>query len=133
MKEATSQKMRDVPLVTNEAGHVPTKAQTSEQVQLWAKHLRAKSGHYTGHSLRTTGAQRLAMAGVSESKIIRLGRWASKAMLRYVRDSLLAKSETWVARQVEDSEHVKQEPAKSSSSSGKHTRAWKSLRGPCVV
>ena len=60
----------------------------------------AKEGRFTGHALRTTGAQRLAMAGVSEAKIRLFGRWASQAMLAYVRETLLAESGVVVSKEV---------------------------------
>ena len=42
----------------------------------------------TGHSLRTTGAQQLAEAGLSSEQIKLFGRWASSAnMLKYARDA----------------------------------------------
>ena len=44
----------------------------------------------TGHSLRTTGAQRMAAAGISEEKIRMFGRWAFNEMVGYAREALLA-------------------------------------------
>ena len=73
-------------------GQTPTKAAVCQEIKTWAKHLGAREDSYTGHSLRTTGAQRLAVAGVSEEMIRLFGRWSSSAMLNYVRDSLLADS-----------------------------------------
>ena len=90
------------PLVVTTAGVSPTEAQVVDEIVSWAVYLQAPQGNYTGHALRTTGAQRLAMAGVSEAKIRMFGRWASEAMLRYVRESLLAQSGIVVAKQVED-------------------------------
>ena len=52
--------------------------------------------------MRTTGAQRLARAGVTEAQIRLFGRWAPRAMLEYVRDALLAEDGVAVARQVEE-------------------------------
>ena len=90
------------PLIITAEGASPTKAQVVDEIAPWAVYLQAPQGNCTGHSLRTTGAQRLAMAGVSEAKIRMFGRWASEAMLRYVRQSLLAQSGVVVAKQVED-------------------------------
>jgi len=42
-----------------------------------------------GPSLRVTGAQRLAAAGVEIIKIMVLARWSSEVVLRYVKDSPL--------------------------------------------
>ena len=52
----------------------------------------------TGHSLRATGAQGLARAGVEEWAIQLLGRWGSKAIRLYTRQAALERSSTW-ARQ----------------------------------
>ena len=89
------------PLVQTLQGQTPTKAMVCQEIKLWATHLGAKDGTFTGHSLRTTGAQRLAAAGVSEEKIRLFGRWSSTAMLLYVRESLLADSGVAVAQIVE--------------------------------
>ena len=89
------------PLVQTLQDRTPTKAMVCQEIKLWAKHLGAQDGSYTGHSLRTTGAQRLAAAGVSEEKIRLFGRWTSTAMLKYVRDTLLADSGIVVAQIVE--------------------------------
>ena len=90
------------PLVQTLQGRTPTKAAVCQEIKTWAKHLGAQEGSYTGHSLRTTGAQRLAAAGVSEEKIRLFGRWSSLAMLKYVRDTLLADSGVVVSQVVED-------------------------------
>ena len=39
--------------------------------------------------MRVTGAQRLAYAGVSEDRIMKFGRWTSKAFREYVREAVL--------------------------------------------
>ena len=49
----------------------------------------------TGHSLRATGAQGLARAGVEEWAIQLLGRWGSKAIRSYTRLAALERSSTW--------------------------------------
>ena len=99
--------MDSVPLVTTRCGYTPTKAQTCAEIVAWAKHLAAPSGRYTGHSLRTTGAQSLAMAGVSEAKIRLYGRWASDAMIAYVWETLLAADGMAVAKEVVVSEQAR--------------------------
>ena len=90
----------EAALVKDRKGEQPTKAATCREIARWAKHVNAPSGNYTGHSLRTTGAQRLALAGLSEKKIKFFGRWASDAMLRYVREKLLTDASRKVAKQV---------------------------------
>ena len=72
------------------------------EVRAFAAFLGAQKGNFTGHTLRVTGAQRMALAGVSEDKIRLFGRWTSSAMLRYVRETLLEKGATTVAKAVED-------------------------------
>ena len=52
---------------------------------------------HSGHSRRTTGTQLLAAAGLSEGRISYFGRWVSRQMLSYARESLLL-HEAWSAR-----------------------------------
>ena len=89
------------PLVVTTEGCTPTKAQVVLEIRALARWLGANSGNFTGHSLRVTGAQRMAEAGMSEEKIRLFGRWASRAMMRYVREKLLEKGGTTVASAVE--------------------------------
>ena len=58
-------------------------------IRRFADHLGLKRGRFTGHSLRTAGAQHLAKEGWSDAKITVFGRWASKHMLTYVREALI--------------------------------------------
>ena len=51
-------------------------AQTPDGLQRW-----------TGHSLRVTGAQGLAAAGVDTWAIQLIGRWGSEAVLGYIREA----------------------------------------------
>jgi len=55
----------------------------------------------TGHSPRVTGAQCMALAGVSEWRIQIFGRWGSSAVLRYIRDTLVAVEGADIAKTVE--------------------------------
>ena len=52
----------------------------------------------TGHSLRATGAQGLAKAGLDLWAIQLLGRWGSEAVKLYVRQAALEKSASWASR-----------------------------------
>ncbi len=88
------------PLVRGLDGRGASKKHVEREIKAFARHLGATAGQFTGHSLRVTGAQRLAMAGVSEDKIRVFGRWAGQIMLHYVRDSLLTYSGLEMARQV---------------------------------
>ena len=58
-------------------------------IKRFAAHLGLTSGRFTGHTLRTTGAQQLAKEGWSDAKITVFGRWASKHMLTYAREALI--------------------------------------------
>ena len=62
------------------------------------------------------GAQRLAKAGVTEAQVRLFGRWASRAMLEYVRDALLAEDGVAVAKEVEE-RTTRQEGNRKASSS----------------
>ena len=42
-----------------------------------------------GHSMRVTGAQRMARAALSENQIAVFGRWGSAAIRRYVREACI--------------------------------------------
>jgi hypothetical protein len=55
----------------------------------------------TGHSPRVTGAQRMALAGVSAWRIQVFGRWGSAAVLKYVRDTLVSIEGSDIAKTVE--------------------------------
>ncbi len=122
----------NTPLVRGRKGGVARKAEVVKEIRKFAVHLGAPPGNYSGHSLRVTGAQRLALSGVSEDKIRVFGRWASAAMLRYVRDKLLEHSGLEVSTIVESTDKggdigtVLREPAHSTpasaSSSSSSTR-----------
>ena len=78
----------DAFAVVNSRGLPSTKAEVVQEIRALAKSAGAV-GHFTGHSLRVTGAQRLAFAGVSEAKSAAFGRWASGPFRLYVRDAVL--------------------------------------------
>ena len=50
---------------------------------------------WTGHTLRVTGAQGLALAGLDTWAIQLLGRWGSEAVRSYIRQAPLAASTNW--------------------------------------
>ena len=107
-------------------GGVVTKAQMVAVIQAFARAAGARAGNYTGHSLRVTGAQQMALAGISEDKIRLFGRWTSSAMLAYVRETLLARSGLQVAKAVVTAaaQQTRGTPAPggaASSNEGKHT------------
>ena len=52
----------------------------------------------SGHTLRVTGAQGMARAGLDVWAIQLLGRWGSDAVNTYLREAQLAASATWASR-----------------------------------
>ena len=122
----------EAPVVLTTEGRAASKQAVSEEIKAWAAHRGAAAGNYTGHSLRATGAQRLARAGVSEAKIRLFGRWASRAMLEYVREALLAEEGIAVAKQVVEHEVERETCERSCRSSvvggNAVARKWKQLK-----
>ena len=53
---------------------------------------------FTGHSLRVTGAQGLAAAGLDVWAVQLLGRWGSSAVKAYVRSAQLERASAWAAK-----------------------------------
>ena len=66
------------PPVVNLRGQPATKAEVVAEIRAVAAATRSP-GPITGHSARVSGAQRLALAGVSEARITTFGRWSSAA------------------------------------------------------
>ena len=60
-------------VIKNVAGKPCTKAEVIAEARKVAEDT-GSPGLVTGHSLRVTGAQRLALAGVNETRIITFGR-----------------------------------------------------------
>ena len=54
-----------------------------------------------GHSMRVTGAQRMARAGLTENQIAVYGRWGSAAIRRYVREACIEGTAAAIAPVVE--------------------------------
>ena len=65
---AADKKSREAPSAVTSKGEVPTKVSACNEIKRWAVHSGASEGVFTGHSLRTTGAQRLAMAGSAKPR-----------------------------------------------------------------
>ena len=57
-----------------------------------------QSARVSGHSLRVTGAQGLARAGLDVWAIQLLGRWGSAAVLGYIREVPLELAATWATK-----------------------------------
>ena len=90
-----------VPLIADGAGRPVTKAAvvaTFKKVALAAG--MAPSARITGHSPRVTGAQRMALAGISEWRIQVFGRWGGATVLRYIRDTLVDADAHHIAAEV---------------------------------
>lgn len=85
----------DMPLFPTRAGRAAEKAAVIKMlvatVEKYGGQVQAEGGAQTigGHSLRVTGAQRLAALGVDSVKIMVLARWAGPTILRYVREAPL--------------------------------------------
>jgi hypothetical protein len=94
----------DFPLFPDEAGMVVAKDSMTMTIQTAATHLKIPlvsadgSSRISGHSLRVTGAQGLARAGVDTWAIQLLGRWGSSAVLGYIMDVPLTNSALWSRR-----------------------------------
>ncbi len=76
-----------------------TKAEVVREIKHVGQLLGVSRG-ISGHSLRVTGAQRLAFAGVAIPRITLFGRWAGKAMVLYAREALLGARGGGLAEQV---------------------------------
>ena len=77
---AEQELQEDDHLIRNKAGEPVTKAEVVKELQAYAVACGTK-GRITGHSMRVTGAQRLAWGGASIPRITLFGRWAGKLML----------------------------------------------------
>ena len=58
-----------------------------------------------GHSMRVTGAMRMALAGLPVSVIKVFGRWASEAVMQYLRESVVQGQGALITRQIQDGLH----------------------------
>ena len=91
----------DLPLFPDARGHVVSKEAMTQTIRLAAEKLGVRldaadgSARVSGHSLRVTGAQGLARAGVDTWAIQLLGRWGSSTVLEYVQAVPLELSSAW--------------------------------------
>ena len=97
---STAGQRADAFVVVNLCGRPATKEEVVQEVREVARRS-GTEGHVTGHSMRVTGAQRLALAGISEYRIITFGRWASQAFKLYVREAVLGVNGGDLSRVVE--------------------------------
>ena len=91
----------DLPLFPDVNGEVVSKEAMSDTIREAARRLDIPldsadgSERVSGHSLRVTGAQGLARAGVDTWAIQLLGRWGSATVLEYVQAVPLERSASW--------------------------------------
>jgi len=87
---------RNLAFFPNQQGQVVSKRAMTETIRMAAQLLgqplvsRDGAERVSGHSLRPTGAQGLARLGVDTWAIELLGRWGSRAVQLYVRDSAVS-------------------------------------------
>ena len=84
-------------LVRNLGGEPATKQEVEKELRALAQAC-GTAGRVTGHSMRVTGAQRLAYGGASIQRITLFGRWAGKLMLHYAREALLGPGGAFVSK-----------------------------------
>ena len=82
------------------ASDASTKAEVVAEIRKVAKSTRTQ-GAISGHSVRVTGAQRLALSGVNETRLITFGRWASVVLRKCVREAVLGINGRELVAQVE--------------------------------
>jgi hypothetical protein len=91
----------DLPLFPDVTGRPVSKEAMAETIRHAALLLQVPlespdhTEQVTGHSLRATGAQGFAKAGLDEVSIQLLGRWGSKAVRGYTREAALERSSAW--------------------------------------
>ena len=99
-----------LPLFPTEEGNVCEKSEICETIVEAARRLGVPlevpdhSERISGHSLRATGAQGLARAGLELWAIQLMGRWGSDAVKTYVRDAFVDASEGWARKVVEQAD-----------------------------
>ena len=95
---------RDLPLFPTADGHVVSKEAMTRTIRHAAQLLKIEldspdgTERVSGHSLRATGAQGLARAGVDLWAVELLGRWGGPTVRRYVREAQLEDSAAWASR-----------------------------------
>ena len=94
----------DLPLFPSVDGHTVTKDKMTATIVQAALRLDIPTSssdgaaRVSGHSLRASGAQGLARAGVDTWAIQLLGRWGSDTVLEYIREVPLELSASWATR-----------------------------------
>ena len=93
----------EFPLFPNLGGKICEKEEMSATICHAASLLQVvvpanSNEKFTGHSLRVTGAQGLAAAGLDVWAVQLLGRWGSSAVKSYVRSAQLERAASWAAK-----------------------------------
>ena len=116
-------------LVTGLQQQQLTKDTMVSVLKAYGQHLGAPTDRITGHSMRASGAQRMARAGISPEMIKAFGRWDSgKQMAKYARDAL---ANPCVIAEAMRATRTRGSPTKTASPSktGKTSqRRWSSFR-----
>ena len=94
------------PLVPDGRGNFVEKRRVVEAMRELAVRAGIGERRITEHSMRVTGAQRMALAGVHEWRIQLFGRWGSQAVLAYIRETLLEGRREDLAAEVQDGDAV---------------------------
>ena len=121
----------DLPLFPTRSGAVVQKEKMADTFRQAAVRLGVPlasadgSERVSGHSLRVTGAQGLARAGVDTWAIQLLGRWGSSAVLGYIREVPLEVSTSWAARAAR-AQSLDQLIAARASASSSSSSSWSS-------
>ena len=99
----------DNPLVSRVGGGACRKSQVVTALRYLVAQVAPEIATTTikGHSMRVTGAQRMARAGLSEHQIAVYGRWGSAAIRRYVRESCIEGPAAAIAPVVEAVSQIK--------------------------
>ena len=99
----------DDPLVARVGGGACRKSQVVTALRYLAARVapEIKLETIKGHSMRVTGAQRMARAALSENQIAVYGRWGSAAIRRYVREACIEGPAAAIAPVVEAVSQVK--------------------------
>ena len=115
----------DLPLFPDELGQTVTKEAMTSTIVKAAELLGLPtasadgSARVSGHTLRVTGAQGLARAGLDVWAIQLLGRWGSATVLEYIQEVPLERAAEWATRaSLKWSMDLAAEKVRSSSSSG---------------
>ena len=102
LKELFGEVAADFPFFPDRHGRTCTKDAVAATLVEAAKSLKApvetSTGKITGHSMRVTGAQGMAAAGMDLWAIQLLGRWGSMAIKSYVREAHLEQAEGWARK-----------------------------------